>query len=75
MAPTVTAKNIDRKAKGTGTSVFADLKKHPALLDKIRLAADADDRNISSWLRRRLVELDRQNLLVAPSTTGELFKQ
>ena len=75
MAPTVTAKNIDRKAKGTGTSVSSDLKKHPALLEKIRLAADADDRNISSWLRRRLAELDRQNVLVAPSTTGELFKQ
>ena len=53
-----------RSAKGTGTTVSADLKEHTALLEKIRGAAKADDRNISSWLRRKLVELDNAGTLI-----------
>lgn len=64
-----------RSARGTGTAVSADLKAHPALLEKIRLAAKADDREVSNYLRRRLVELDRQGVLIAEPVTGELFNQ
>jgi hypothetical protein len=52
-----------RAAKGTGTAVSADLKEHSGLLEKIRAAAKADDRNVNSWLRRRLVDLDTLNVL------------
>ena len=53
-----------RAAKGTGTTVSADLKDHPELLEMIRAAAKADDRNVNSWLRRRLVELDNAGKLI-----------
>lgn len=63
------------RPRGTGTAVSADLKANPALLEKIHLAAKADDRQVSNWLRRRLVELDTKGLLIAAPATGELFNQ
>jgi len=53
-----------RGPAGAGTSVSADLKDHPTVLNKIRAAAKADDRNVSNWLRRRLVSLDEHGQLV-----------
>lgn len=66
MTETATKKTLTptRSAKGTGTTVSTDLKEHTALLEKIRGAAKADDRNISSWLRRKLVELDNAGTLI-----------
>jgi hypothetical protein len=59
---------------GTGTSISADLKDYPTVLNKIRAAAKADDRNTSNWLRRRLVYLDEHGQLIPTSdTTAELF--
>jgi hypothetical protein len=53
-----------RGPAGAGTSISADLKDHPTVLNKIRAAAKADDRNVSNWLRRRLVYLDEHGQLV-----------
>ena len=64
-----------RSPKGSGTTVTADLKDFPALLEKIRLAAKADDRETSNYLRRRLVDLDRQGLLVPAPENGALFEK
>ena len=52
-----------RKEKGTGTAVSVDLKEFPELLDAIRLAAKDDDREVSNWLRRRLVKLGDDGVL------------
>ena len=69
------AKAVKKRSEaGTGTSVSADLKDHPAVLNKIRAAAKADDRNVSNWLRRRLVYLDEHGKLIPTSDeAGELF--
>ena len=71
MADTKVTKSI--RTRGTGTAVSADLKANPALLEKIRLASKADDREVSNWLRRRLAELDTKGLLIAAPAAGELF--
>ena len=52
-----------RKEKGTGTVVSVNLKEFPELLDAIRLAARDDDREVSNWLRRRLVKLGEDGVL------------
>ncbi len=49
-----------KAAKGTGTSINIDLSEHPDLLEKIRKAADADDRPSSVWIRRKLIALGDQ---------------
>jgi hypothetical protein len=54
-----------RGPAGAGTSISADLKDHPNVLNKIRAAAKADDRNVSNWLRRRLVYLDEHGQLIS----------
>jgi hypothetical protein len=72
--PSTTIKT-DRSPKGSGTTVTADLKDFPALLEKIRLAAKADDRETSNYLRRRLVDLDRQGLLVTAPENGTLIAE
>ena len=42
--------------------------------NKIRAAAKEDDRNVSNWLRRRLVSLDEHGQLVPTiQETEELF--
>jgi hypothetical protein len=69
------AGQVVRAAKGTGTQVSAELKDHPDLLAKIRAAAQADDREVSNYLRRRLVELDRKGLLIEAPQTGSLFAE
>jgi hypothetical protein len=61
---------------GTGTSVSVDLKDHPTVLNKIRAAAKADDRNVSNWLRRRLVYLDEhEHLVPTVEDTNTLFEK
>jgi hypothetical protein len=63
-----------RGPSGAGTSISADLKDHPTVLNKIRAAAKADDRNVSNYLRRRLVYLDEHGQLVPTiQETEELF--
>jgi hypothetical protein len=53
-----------RATKGTGTTVQADLKDHPQLLEAIRISAKADDREVSNWLKRRLVKLHEDGKLI-----------
>ena len=75
MAEVRAASAKTNRSRGTGTSVSADLKANLPLLEKIRLAAKADDREVSNYLKRRLVELDRQGVLIAAPATGELFSK
>ena len=49
-----------RGERGTGTTLTIDLTDYPDLLTKIREAAKADDREPSKWIRRRLVQLEKQ---------------
>ncbi len=60
MAKTETA----RAPKGTGTSVSAELKDFPELLQKIRAAAKIDRRPTSVFFLMRVLELDKQGLLL-----------
>ena len=46
-----------RGERGSGTTITIDLTEYPELLEEIRKAAKADDREPSKWLRRRLVTL------------------
>lgn len=46
-----------RGQKGTGTTITIDLHDQPQLLSKIREAAKADDRDVTKWVKRRLVLL------------------
>jgi hypothetical protein len=46
----------DKKPKGEGTNVTLDFSFDPELMAKIRAAADADDRPVSVWLRRKVAE-------------------
>ena len=64
-----------RAEKGTGTTISTDLKDQPALLEKIRAAAHADDREVSNYLRKRLVELDRMGALIPAPVPGSLFEK
>ena len=65
-----------RGTAGRGTTVSADLKDHPTVLNKIRAAAKADDRNVSNWLRRRLVCLDENGQLIPTvDETNTLFEK
>jgi hypothetical protein len=65
-----------RGTAGIGTTVSADLKDHPTVLNKIRAAAKADDRNVSNWLRRRLVYLDEHGQLIPTvDETNTLFEK
>lgn len=57
------AKEVTRGERGTGTSLSIELKDNAALLEKIRKAAKADDREPSKWLRRRLTQLDEEGKL------------
>ena len=59
------------RSGGTGTSVSVYLQANLPLLEKIRLAAKADDRGVSNYLKRRLVELDRQGVLIAAPATAK----
>lgn len=61
--------------RGSGTTITIDFQEHPALLEKIRLAAKADDREPSKYLRRRLVLIDREGHLVPPIEAAPLFKE
>lgn len=62
-----------RAAKGTGTTIPIALKDHPTLLKKIRAAAKEDERDISNYMRKRLVDLDRQGVLIPAPVTPSLF--
>ena len=66
MADTTAVKTTKKAAKGSGTTISIDLKDHPELLASIRNAAKADDREVSKWLRRRIVKLHE---------AGKLFEQ
>jgi len=61
-----TGKTPKKAAKGSGTSITLDMKDHADLLGRIREAAKADDREVSKWLRRRIVKLHE---------AGKLFEQ
>ena len=52
-----TGRTPKKAAKGSGTSITLDLKDYPDILTVIREAAKADDREVSKWLRRRIVRL------------------
>ena len=52
-----------RGPKGSGTSLTIDLKEYPELLADIRAKAKADDREPSKYLRRIIVELNKQGKL------------
>ena len=62
-----------RAEKGTGTAISTDLKDHPTLLEKIRAAAKEDERDVSNYMRKRLVDLDRQGVLIPAPVTPSLF--
>lgn len=62
--PATPASKPPRSPKGEGTSINVDLSDHLPLLDKIRTAADADDRPASVWLRRKLIALDSEGKLL-----------
>ena len=47
-----------RGERGSGTTITIDLTEYPELLEKIRNAAKADDREPSNWLRRKIVQLE-----------------
>ncbi len=61
-----TSKTPKKAAKGSGTSITLDLKDYPDLLASLRATAKADDREVSKWLRRRIVKLHE---------AGKLFEQ
>ena len=61
-----TTKTPKKAAKGSGTSITLDLKDYPDLLESLRATAKADDREVSKWLRRRIVKLHE---------AGKLFEQ
>ena len=65
--------NPPRGPKGSGTVISANLADHPGILEKIRLAAKADDREVSNWLRRRLVELHKAGHLIPGAEQAPLF--
>jgi hypothetical protein len=44
-----------RGERGSGTTITIDLSDQPDLLTRIRVAAKADDREPSKWLRRAIV--------------------
>ena len=69
---TITA-TVNAKAKGTGTTITLNLAGHPSLLAKLRAAAKDDDRELTNYLRRRLVELDRQGVLIPGADQAPLF--
>jgi hypothetical protein len=54
---TTTTIRPKRGERGTGTTITIDLTELPELLAKIKAAAQADDREPSKWVRRRLVQL------------------
>ena len=57
MADATAVRPTKKAAKGSGTTISIELKDHPELLASIRNAAKADDREVSKFLRRRLVQL------------------
>lgn len=61
-----------RGPKGSGTSVYANLDSHPHILEAIRLAAKSDDREVSNWLKRRLVALHEAGDLIPKPEQKEL---
>lgn len=64
--------SVSRGPKGSGTVVSANLESHPNILEAIRLAAKADDREVSNWLRRRLVALHEAGDLIPKPEQKEL---
>ena len=64
-----------RAQKGKGTTVSIDLKDHAELLQKIRAAAKEDDREVSNWLRRRVVEIHKSGNLITAPEDGTLFEK
>lgn len=46
-----------RGERGTGSTITIDLGEYPDLLEKIRDAAKADDREPSKWVRRQIMLL------------------
>lgn len=56
--------SISRSPKGSGSTVYANLENHTNILEAIREAAKADDREVSNWLRRRLVQLFEAGQLI-----------
>ena len=58
-----TQKTTKKAAKGSGTSITLDMKDYADMLGRIREAAKADDREVSKWLRRRIVKLDEAGKL------------
>jgi hypothetical protein len=54
---TTTTIRPKRGERGTGTTITIDLTDYPELLAEIKEAAQADDREPSKWVRRRLVQL------------------
>ena len=46
-----------RGERGTGSTITIDLSEYPDLLEKIRDAAKADDREPSKWVRRQIMLL------------------
>lgn len=65
MADTTAVKPAKKAAKGSGTAISIDLKDYTDLLVAIRNAAKADDREVSKFLRRRLVQLHSAGHLLA----------
>jgi len=63
-AAITTIKPRPRGERGTGTTITIDLSDQPDLLRKIREAAKDDDREVSKFLRRVIVQLDSKGMLI-----------
>lgn len=70
---TTTTIKPERGPKGSGTTVSVNLAEYAGLLDRIREAAQLDDREVSNWLRRRLIALDSDSLLIPATAQKSLF--
>jgi hypothetical protein len=61
---TTTTIRPKRGERGTGTTITIDLTDYPDLLTQIKAAAKADDRDPSKFLRRCIVLLHSQGMLI-----------
>ena len=58
-----TAPAPKKAERGTGSTVTLDFHDYPDLLAKMRVHAKADDRELSKWLRRRILTMNDTNSL------------
>lgn len=57
-------KKAVKRTKGTGTSITVDLKEYSGVMEDLRRAAKADDRDLGKYLRRLIVNLHTSGNLI-----------